>query len=287
MPSGGHRRAHQPIRARSLTIRRLLVRASSRSIANATSSGDGPVDQRLPTRWTSPRRSRVRSRASALALFRPAARATIAVENERGISASAAPRRSPAGCASRLSACGLGGGSEPVSGGADSGAGLLRPIGGSSPKRARQLPHKTTGSRCGGRTTTNRRHPRPERQTPQRRPARSISIRSSPLICSTRTSYEGNSGTDNGAAMTTTAGRYVLSNLGQSEGRRLPRPRLAESGGHRHTIAVESLLTAHARAIAHLACGKWHDRVAGASLQMSVRLSGSGPVRSSIARSRG
>ena len=118
-------------------------------------------------RWTSPRRSSSCTRASALPSFRPAARATIAVENEPGISRSAARRRYQSGLVWPFSACGAGGGTSEASVGAGSGAGL-RPIGGSSPKRARQLPQKSTGSRPGGRTTSNRRHPRPERQTPQR-----------------------------------------------------------------------------------------------------------------------
>ena len=46
--------AAQPTRARSRTIRRLFVRASSRSIAAATSLGGDSVDQRLPTWRTSP-----------------------------------------------------------------------------------------------------------------------------------------------------------------------------------------------------------------------------------------
>jgi hypothetical protein len=54
----------------------------------------------------------------------------------------------------------------------------------------RQLPHSTTGSRPGGRTTSNRRRPRPERQTLQRRPARPISIKSSSFIGSRRSSQE-------------------------------------------------------------------------------------------------
>jgi hypothetical protein len=41
--------------------------------------------------------------------------------------------------------------------GSDESAGL-RPTGGSPPKRARQLPHKTTASRPAARTTANRRH---------------------------------------------------------------------------------------------------------------------------------
>jgi hypothetical protein len=93
---------------------------------------------------------------------------------------SAARRRS--GCWSRPRCPGrrFGGasGSAMVGTGSTGGEGL-RPTGGSSPKRARQPPHNTTGSRPAGRTSSNRRHPRPERQTPQRRPAFSISIMSS------------------------------------------------------------------------------------------------------------
>jgi hypothetical protein len=226
-------------------IRRLLVRACSRSSAALRSVGGGSVVQRLPSRQTSPRRSRSSSRESALALLRPAARAIIAVENVAGISGNAARRRSgrgsPRGCAGRDSARGCPGrgsergcpgrasargcpgrGSEPGcpglasargcpppargspargsardspsrgsparrfgrrgfrAAGAGSAAGAdLRPTGGSSPNRARQLGHRTTGSRPSGRTTSNRRHPRPEWQTAQRRPAPSISVRSS------------------------------------------------------------------------------------------------------------
>ena len=172
----------QPTRARSLTIRRLLVRASSRSIAETTaSSRGGLIDQRFPTRWTSPRRSRSCSRASALSLLRPAARAAVAVENESGSLRSAARSRSGLSSVRRSSVRGVGGESVSVAAGAGSGAGLFV-VGGSSPKRARQLPHNTTGSRPAGRTISNRRHLRPEWQTPQRRPARSISVRSSTLI---------------------------------------------------------------------------------------------------------
>ena len=50
----------------------------------ATSLGGDSVDQRLPTRRTSPQRSRACSLASALSVLIPAARAAIAVENEPG-----------------------------------------------------------------------------------------------------------------------------------------------------------------------------------------------------------
>jgi hypothetical protein len=173
----------QSIRARSLTIRRLLVLASSRSMAEATSSGARSVDQRLPTRRSSPRRSRSCRRASVLRLFRPAARAAIPVENEPGSSRSAARRRSGRRVVRRSLGRGVDGEGGSAAGAARSGAGSgLRPTGGSSPKRALQLPHRTTGSRSAGRTTSNRRQPRPERQTPQRRPARSISLRVSGFI---------------------------------------------------------------------------------------------------------
>ena len=172
----------QPTRARSLTIRRLLVRASSRSIAETTaSSRGGLIDQRVPTRWTSPRCSSSCSRASALCLLRPAARAAVAVENEPGSLRSAARSRSGLSSVRRSSVRGVGGERVCVAAGSGSGAGLSA-VGGSSSKRARQLPHNTTGSRPVGRTISNRRHLRPEWQTPQRRPARSISVRSSTLI---------------------------------------------------------------------------------------------------------
>jgi hypothetical protein len=183
-PAGRRARARltadQPAGARSRTIRRLLVRASSRSIAAVRSVGGGSVVQRLPTLRTSPRRSRSSSRARALSLLRPAARATIAVENEAGILLSAG--RSRSGRCSPRGGLATGAGSATTTGaGSDTAAGLC-PTRGLSPKRARQLPHRTTGSRSGGRTTSKRRHPRPEWQTLQRRPARSISVRSSACI---------------------------------------------------------------------------------------------------------
>ena len=173
----------QSTRVRSLTIRRLLVRAASRSIAEEMSFGGGSVDQRLPMRWTSPRRCSSCRRASVLSLLRPAARATIAVENEPGIVRSAARRRSGRRSLRRSPARGVAGesGFESDRSSFRAGSGL-RASGGSSPNRARQLPHTTTGSRPAGRTISNRRHPRPDRQTPQRRPARSTSVRSSVLI---------------------------------------------------------------------------------------------------------
>ena len=169
----------QPTRARSRTIRRLLVRASSRSMAAATSLRGGSVDQRLPTRWTSPRRSKSCSRASAFSLLMPAARAAIAVENEPGSLRSAARRRSGRSGPRTPWRCAAGAGGSAVAGTGSNAAAGLRPTGGSSPNRARQPPHKTTGSRSAGRTTVNPRHPRPEPHTPQRRPPFSISIRSS------------------------------------------------------------------------------------------------------------
>ena len=167
-------------------MRRLLVRASSRSIARATSSGRSSVHQRSPTRRTSPRRSRSYSRAIVLSLLRPTARAAIALENEPGILRSAARRRSGRrsvrGSVRGSPARGFGSESGLAAAGAGSGAGSdLRPTGGSSPKRARQPPHKTTGPRSAERTISSRRHARPEWQPPQRRPARSISVRSSAL----------------------------------------------------------------------------------------------------------
>ena len=168
----------QPTRLRSLTIRRLLVRASSRSIAEASSSRGGLVDQRLPARWTSPRRSRSCSRTSVLSWLRPAARAAVAVENELGILRSAARRRSGRRSVRRSPPV-FGAESSSAAAGAGSG---LRPLGGSSPKRARQPAHNRTGSRPAGWTSSNRRQPRPESQTPQRRPAFSISVMSSACI---------------------------------------------------------------------------------------------------------
>ena len=172
--------AGQPTRARSRTIRTLLVRAWSRSMAAASSLGGDSVDQRLPTRRTSPLRSRSSSRASALSLLMPAARAAIAVENEPGSLGSAARRRSGrwSGPGSPRRCSGGAGGSAVTGRGSNTCAGW-RPRGGSSPKRARQLPHTTTGSRPVGQTTSNRRDPRPEWQTRHRRPAFSVSIRSS------------------------------------------------------------------------------------------------------------
>jgi hypothetical protein len=53
--------------------------------------------------------------------------------------------------------------------------------GGVSPYRTRHAGHITTGSRPSWRRTSKPRHLRPDRQTPQRRPLRSTSIRSSLL----------------------------------------------------------------------------------------------------------
>ncbi len=170
--------ADQATGAGSLTILRLLVDAWSRSIAAARSLGGASVDQRLPTRRTSPRPSRSRSRASAFSLLSPAAREAIAVENELGSPSSAARRRSGRWVVSRSLACGCGAGGSATAHTASAEAGS-RPTGGSSPKRARQPAHKTTGSRPAGRTISNPRHFRAERHTPQRRPARSISLTSS------------------------------------------------------------------------------------------------------------
>ena len=175
-PSAGQR-----TRARSRTMRRFLVRASSRSIAAAISLGGDSVDQRLPTRRTSPRRSRSSRRASTFSRLRPAVRAAIAVENDPGSLPKAARKRSGRRSVSRSPGrccCASASGSAAAGTGSNGGTGL-RPTGGSSPKRARQPPHNTIGSRCAGRTSSNRRHPRPEPQTPQRRSAFSI-----PISCS-------------------------------------------------------------------------------------------------------
>ena len=122
----------------------LFVRASRQSIAAATSLGGASVDQRLPTRRISPRRSRSCRRASALSRLRPAARAAIAVENEPGRlraplaggpgagRSRACPGASAAGRAARSARGRLPG---PARG--------SRPTGGSLPKRNRQLRHKT------------------------------------------------------------------------------------------------------------------------------------------------
>jgi hypothetical protein len=120
-----------------------------------------------------------------LSLLRPAARAAIAVENEPDIFPSAARSRSGRGSVRRSPVLRFGGesGSAAAGVGSEMDAGS-RSTGGSSPKRARQPPHKTIGSRPAGRTISNRRHPRPERHTPQRRPACSISVRSSVSIVS-------------------------------------------------------------------------------------------------------
>ena len=170
----------QLTRARSLTIRRLRVRAWSRSIASVTSLGGSSVDHRLPTRRISPRRSRSCSRNRAFWLLRPAARATTAVENEPGISRSAARRRSAPGSVIALPASGSGGVrvSTAALAASDCVTGLWT-TGGSSPNRARQAPHSTIGAPSVERMTSNRRDPRPERQIAQRRPARSISLMSS------------------------------------------------------------------------------------------------------------
>ena len=70
----------QPTGARSRMIRRLLVRACSRSSARSISLGAGSVDQRLPTCRTSPDAASSRRRRSVFASFRAAALAILPVE---------------------------------------------------------------------------------------------------------------------------------------------------------------------------------------------------------------
>jgi hypothetical protein len=92
-----------------------------------------------------------------------------------------AAARAVAGTEAALAVFGAGAAWTGFAAGEDTDAGV-RAARGLSPKRVRQLPHRTTGSLSAGRTTSNRRHPRREWHTAQLRPARSISIRSSPLI---------------------------------------------------------------------------------------------------------
>jgi hypothetical protein len=117
-------------------------------------------------------------------LLSRAARAAIAVENELGRSTSAARRRSGRrpGLRSLARPSRPGeDGSAAAATGSGLGAGWAA-VGGASPKRARQLAHRTIGSRPAWRTTSKALHPRAERHTPQRRPARSSSVRSSLVI---------------------------------------------------------------------------------------------------------
>ena len=141
-------------------------------MAAASSLGGASVDQRLPTRRTSPLRSRSSSRASALSLFMPAARAAIAVENEPGSVGSTARRRSVRWSGWRCSGGAGGTGGSAVAGtGSDRCAGW-RPRSGSSPKWARQLPHheRPGPARPGGRPQTDASHaPSGRRRTAARR----------------------------------------------------------------------------------------------------------------------
>ncbi len=164
----------QPTGALSRTIRRLLVRAWSRSNAPSRSVCAGSVDQRLPTCRTSPAAWSCCSLASALSWFSPAAFAIRAVAySPRGSSPSAFFSRSSRG-SDRRTASG-------AFGCVTDGCAACRAMraGGVCPYRARHAGHMTTGSRPSSRRTSKPRHLRPDRQTPQRRPLRSISIRSS------------------------------------------------------------------------------------------------------------
>jgi hypothetical protein len=136
-------------------------------MAGATASGDGPVDQRLPTRWTSPRRSNSCSRARTLSSLRPAAQATIAVENVPGISRTAARKR--------LSARGLGGCSGPLSRGAGSGRrvtsrrGIVTEAGGADSNIRADTYARCQDDRA--QRQPNLRHMRPARRARERRRA--------------------------------------------------------------------------------------------------------------------
>jgi hypothetical protein len=164
----------QPTGALSRTIRRLLVRAWSRSNAPSRSVTAGSVDQRLPTCRTSPAASSCCSLTSALSWFSPAAFAIRPVAySPRG--------SSPRAFFSRSSCCSDWRSTSGAVGCATGGCATSRAMraGGVSPYRARHAGHKTTGSRPSSRRTSKLRHLRPDRQTPQRRPVRSTSTRSS------------------------------------------------------------------------------------------------------------
>ena len=128
-------------------------------MAAATSLGGGSVDQRLPTRWTSPRRSKSCSRASALSLLRPAARAAIAVENEAGSLRSATRRRSGRSVPRPPGRCAAGASGSAVAGtGSNAGAGrgppADRPRTGLGSRRTR----RRAPARLGGRPQTDATH---------------------------------------------------------------------------------------------------------------------------------
>jgi hypothetical protein len=110
--------------------------------------------------------------------LRPAALAILPVEcSPRGSSRST--RLSRSSCCLGRCTCGRVWGSGS---GAGAGAGSgLSATGGASPYRAWHAAHITIGSPSPGRSTLNRRQWRPDRQTAQCRPARSISARSSAL----------------------------------------------------------------------------------------------------------
>jgi hypothetical protein len=164
----------QPTGVLSRTIRRLLVRAWSRSNAPSRSVGAGSVDQRLPTCRTSPAAWSCCNLTSALSWFSPAAFAIrLVAYSPRGSSPSAFFSRSSR-CSDWWSASGAFG--CVTDGFATSRA---TRTGGVSPYRARHAGHMTTGSRPSSRRTSKPRHLRPDRQTPQRRPLRSTSTRSS------------------------------------------------------------------------------------------------------------
>ena len=164
----------QPTGVLSRTIRRLLVRAWSRSNAPSRSVSAGSVDQRLPTCRTSPAAWSCCSLTNALSWFSPAAFAIrVVAYSPRGSSPSAFFSRSSR-CSDWRSASG-------AVGCVTDGCATSRAMraGGVCPYRARHAGHMTTGSRPSSRRTSKPRHLRPDRQTPQRRPLRSTSTMSS------------------------------------------------------------------------------------------------------------
>ena len=165
------------------------MRAWRRSNAASRSVEGRSVDHCLPTRCTSPAASSACSLESAFAWLRPAALAMRPVECAPAgrVRKASLSRSSPCGddgrCG-RRGRVGVAGFAGATAGFAGATGGVLG-AGGSDTicvNRGRHAGHVTSGSRPSGRSTSSRRHLRPVLQPEQRRPACSMSVRSSAVM---------------------------------------------------------------------------------------------------------
>jgi hypothetical protein len=159
-------------------IRRLPVRASRRSNAASRSVEGRSVDHWLPMRCTSPAASSARSRESTFVSLRPAALAIRAVEcvpagSSRRARLSRSSRGGDDARGGRRGRAGAIGASTTGGGGSDSSFSVIL---------GRHAGHVISASRPSRRSTSSRRQLRPVWQLEQRRPACSISVRSSAVI---------------------------------------------------------------------------------------------------------